>query len=123
MDDEGTYTGLMSQMLESNFDCRVSAFTRPLDALAALPLLVPAVIVTDYFMPQLDGLEFIRQAAALAPQAAFILITGHSLAADDVERSRAHRLRGYLPKPFGWRRLAEEIIRVWPHHLPAPAPR
>jgi CheY-like chemotaxis protein len=110
-------------MLADNLDCHVRAFTRPLDALQALPQLNPSVVITDYFMPQLNGFEFMRRANALVPMAAFLMITGHNLAeiADDVGKSAA--LKGVLAKPFGWRKLADEIIRVWPSHTPAPSHR
>ena len=79
VDDERSYTELMTQMLADNLDCTVHGFTRPLEALKSLPQIDPGVIVTDYFMPQLDGLEFIRQASAIVPHAVFVMITGHNL--------------------------------------------
>lgn len=113
----------MSQMLADNLDCPVHAFTRPLEALNALPAISPAVIVTDYFMPQLNGIEFIRQAAAVVPQAAFVMITGHNLTAEEDQLARLSALKGFLAKPFGWRKLADEILRVWPSEGVAPAHR
>jgi DNA-binding NtrC family response regulator len=123
VDDEKSYTDVMSQMLEENLGCRVAAFTRPLDALSALAELKPAVVVTDYYMPQIDGIEFIRRASSLLPNAAFVLITGHNLAEAQDRMDRICALKGFLPKPFGWRRLADEIVRVWPEEAPAPALR
>jgi DNA-binding NtrC family response regulator len=121
VDDEKSYTELMSQMLADNLDCPVHAFTRPLDALHALASLEAGVVVTDYFMPQLDGLEFIRQATKVAPQASFVMITGHNLTAYEDQISKLEPLKGFLAKPFGWRKLAEEIMRVWPEHGTKPA--
>lgn len=114
VDDEKSYTELMSQLLADNLDRPVHGFTRPLDALRALPALRPAVIVTDYHMPQLNGIEFIREAAAVAPDAVFVMITGHNLSAEEDALARLPALKGFLAKPFGWKRLAEEILRVWP---------
>jgi DNA-binding NtrC family response regulator len=120
VDDEKSYTDLLTQMLMENLDCPVHAFSRPLDALKALPDVDPAVIVTDYHMPQLDGLEFIREASRLAPHASFVLITGHNLSASQDKMNRLTALKGFLPKPFGWRKLADEIVRVWPENFAAP---
>lgn len=110
----------MAQMLTENLDCPVHAFAQPVEALHALPGVNPGVIVTDYNMPQIDGLEFIRQAAVVVPEAVFVLITGHNLATEREKMDRLVQLRGFLEKPFGWRKLADEIIRVWPHHLTVP---
>jgi CheY-like chemotaxis protein len=123
LDDEKSYTDLLTQMLADHFDCRVIAYTRPLDALRALPTIEPAVVVTDYYMPQLNGIEFIRQAAPLVPDAAFVMITGHNLTAEQEQLDRLSPLKGFLAKPFSWRKLADEIQRVWPAHLPAPQVR
>ncbi len=120
MDDEKSYTDLLTQMLADNFDCPVHAFSRPVDALKALPQYNPAVVVSDYYMPQLNGLEFIRQASLVVPDAAFVMITGHNLAAEEDTMARLPALKGFLAKPFGWRKLADEILRVWPPHSPAP---
>ncbi len=123
VDDEQSYTELMSQMLADNLDCPVHAFTRPLEALRALGTINPCVIVTDYFMPQLNGIDFIRQAAPLVPQATFVMITGHNLSAERDQLAKLTALKGFLAKPFGWRTLADEILRVWPKEVVAPAHR
>lgn len=123
VDDERSYTELMTQLLSDKFDCPVHGFTRPLDALAAIASIDPAVIVTDYHMPQLNGIEFIRQATLLAPQAAFVMISGHNLAFEEGRLARLGSLRGFLSKPFGWRKLADEILRVWPPETSVPSHR
>ena len=120
VDDEKSYTDLLTGMLAENLDCPVHAFTRPADALRALPQINPGVVVTDYYMPQINGIEFIRQAAALVPGAAFLLISGNNLSAEKDAMAQLAPLKGFLPKPFGWRKLTDEILRVWPNHIPAP---
>ena len=121
VDDEKSYTDLMSQMLQENLDCEVVTFTRPLDALSVLPTLRPAVVITDYYMPQISGLEFVRLASAIVPDAAFVMISGHNLDGIDDQLRRLRSLKSVLAKPFGWRRLADEVLRVWPQHVPAPS--
>ena len=122
VDDEKSYTDLMSQLLADNLNRPVHAFVRPLEALEALPSMNPGVIVTDYFMPEVDGLEFIRRAAPLVPHTAFILITGHNISTLTDEFARLTTLKGFLAKPFGWRKLADEILRVWPDGLNGATP-
>jgi len=123
VDDEKSYTDLMTEMLAENLSCQVHAFSRPLSALKLLPDLNPGVIVTDYYMPQLNGLDFVRQASALVPEATFVMITGHNLSDEEGAMIRLPALKGFLAKPFGWRKLADEILRVWPTHLTPPVTR
>lgn len=113
----------MIQLLADNLDCPVHGFTRPLEALEALPTLDPGVIVSDYYMPQLNGIEFIRHATPLAPRAAFVMITGHNLSSEKEQLEKLSALKGFLAKPFGWRKLADEIIRIWPDEQTLPTHR
>ena len=114
VDDERSYTDLMSQMLAENLDCTVHAFTRPLEALRVLPQLTPAVVVTDYYMPQLTGLELIVRARALNPGLPFLIITGHGMHLSEEDFSHLPELRAVLHKPLGWRQLADAIVTHWP---------
>lgn len=123
VDDEKSYTDLIRYMLVENLDCPVHGFTKPLDALDALPSLEAGVIVTDYFMPEMNGVEFIQRATPLVPQATFIMISGNNLSGEKHRMEKLESLKAFLAKPFGWKKLADEIIRVWPPHSPPPARR
>lgn len=113
VDDEKSYVDLLANMLTEHLGCPVFAFTRPLEALAALPGIDVGVVVTDYHMPQMDGLEFIRSAAPLVPGVPFILITGHYHLIDHTLTPEMP-LRSILAKPFGWKKLASEIALYAP---------
>lgn len=67
LDDEQSYAELLTQLLTDSLSCPVHTFTRPLDAIAALPGIDAGMIVTDYFMPQLNGIEFITEARKILP--------------------------------------------------------
>ena len=123
VDDEKSYNDLIKQMLAENLDCPVHGFTRPLEALDALISLDPGVVVTDYFMPEMNGIEFIQRASPLVPQAAFVMISGNNLSGEQHRMEKLAALKAFLAKPFGWRKLADEIIRVWPPETRAPANR
>lgn len=114
VDDEKSYVDLLATMLVEHLETPVLTFTRPLAALEELPKLNPGIIVTDYYMPQLNGFEFIAQAAPLAPDVPFLLITGHAMTLPPEEIARIQPLKGVIAKPFGWRVLATEILRHWP---------
>jgi CheY-like chemotaxis protein len=114
VDDEKSYAELMGQMIADNLDCAVHVFTRPMEAMARLAQISAGVVVTDYSMPQMNGVEFIKQASKIAPDATFVLISGEDLDALEHELARLRRLKLRLRKPFGWRPLAEAVIKVWP---------
>jgi CheY-like chemotaxis protein len=110
VDDEKAYIDIMATMLTEQLGCEVMTFTRPLDALAAIPTLNVGVVVTDCNMPQFSGFEFIRRASTLLPGVPFILMTGNAQHLQDDELVINSPLRAILPKPFGWRTLADAIV-------------
>ncbi len=55
------------------------------------------LLVTDFNMPHLDGLELARRARELAPGLKVVMVTGSGM--DEVE-TRAHELDGLLAKPY-----------------------
>jgi DNA-binding NarL/FixJ family response regulator len=114
VDDEKSYAELIAQMIADNLNCAVHAFTRPVEALGGLAKISAGVVVTDYSMPQMNGIEFIRRASRIAPHAAFIMISGDDLDPLAQELARLRRLKKRLRKPFGWRPLADAILEVWP---------
>ena len=122
VDDEQSYVELMAQMIADNLDCPVHAYTRPLEALGGLSRISAGVVVTDYSMPQMDGVEFIKRASKIAPKAAFIMISGHDLDPIKDDLARLRRLKMRLQKPFGWKPLTEAVLKVWPG-ADAPAQR
>jgi DNA-binding NtrC family response regulator len=117
VDDEESYVSLMIQLLGNNLHCPILTYTKPREALVALSRLDIGMIVTDYSMPAMNGLDFIRQAAAIAPLVPVIMVSGHTVEISADERDAYPNLKATLAKPFRWRALAEEIIRHWvaPH--------
>jgi DNA-binding NtrC family response regulator len=114
VDDEKSYIDIMATMLTEQLGYPVVTFTRPLDALAALPDINVGVVVTDCNMPQFSGFEFIRRASAILPGVPFILMTGNAQHLEEDELVTNSPLRAILPKPFGWKKLADSIIQHAP---------
>jgi len=114
LDDEKSYVDLLSSTLAERFHNPVVTFTRPFEALSALPSIDAGIIITDYYMPQLNGVDFILQARELKPGVPFIIITGHGGHFNTDDFPQIPELKRVIHKPFGWRALAEEISRAWP---------
>ena len=114
VDDEKSYVDLLAELIKEHFVNPIITFTRPLDALEALPSLNAGIVVTDYYMPQLTGLELIVRARALNPGLPFLIITGHGMHLSEEDFSHLPELRAVLHKPLGWRQLADAIVTHWP---------
>ena len=118
VDDETSYVDLLAQLLSDNLNCPVFTFARPLEALEAFKQMDVGMVLTDFYMPQLDGFEFVTHASALLPGVPFILITGHAIDLNEEEFAQFPALKSVLHKPFLWRRVAAEILKYWPEEHP-----
>ena len=82
-------------------------FTRPSEALAAIQ--EADVLVTDYHMPEMTGLEVARQAYAQGWRGSLLMMSGHVTAIDEpMEHPLLHLV---LNKPFS----ARELIQALPN--------
>jgi DNA-binding NtrC family response regulator len=122
VDDERSYGDLLSELLTDCLGRPVHVFSRPQEALAALPALDVGVVITDYHMPEMTGLQFIRQASGLLPGVPFIIITGHPLRLSDERCSELSALKEVLHKPLDWRKLGALVARHWPDPATRPQP-
>jgi len=81
-----------------------------LDFLGACDDLVN-VILCDWNMPRLTGIELLRQVRSVDPGFPFIMVTG---AADleAVKEAKANGVTGYILKPFSARELQKKLRAV-----------
>ena len=68
-----------------------------------------SVVVTDIRMPQMGGLELLKECRALNPDLGFIMVSGHG---DSDEIVTAFRLgaRNFLRKPYRFTELEQAIV-------------
>src|SRR5512132_4399021 len=83
----------------ASFGCQVNARADGDEALAAIKDEAYDVIFVDYRIPGLDGMGVLREAIALYPEAAVVLITGEG--SEEIARD-AFKLGAfyYVTKPF-----------------------
>lgn len=79
------------------------------DALAQIALRRVPLVITDYNMPGMNGLQLAASIKETSPDTSVVMITAY--ATPELEkRAREQRIDYYLPKPFPLDRL-EQIVR------------
>jgi two-component system response regulator FixJ len=97
-DDEAVRDSL--QLLLEAAGHSVQAFEAAADALESCRSRLPACIVTDVRMPEMDGLEFQEKLAAGGIQVPVIVMTGHADVPLAVRAMKAGAV-DFIEKPFG----------------------
>ena len=96
VDDDATVRFTLQEVLESDGH-RVTAFERASEALESVD--AADLVITDFAMPGMDGLEFLRRLQTERPQLPVVMITARGSERTAVEAMRAGAY-DYLSKPF-----------------------
>lgn len=100
VDDEEMVAESIRTFLELETSYRVLTSTSPVDALASLDGEVVDVVVADFMMPGMDGVEFLKRFRAMRPEATRILLTGYADAENAIRAINEAGLYYYLQKPW-----------------------
>lgn len=75
----------------------IGTYTSPKQALTDIKHLKPSILISDLDMPELNGLELIKESKQLSPNTKFILLTMH-LSKQLYNKAKQIGIDGYLPK-------------------------
>ena len=108
VDDDQTLLRSMKRILRNRYDVQTEA--NPYRALVALEDDGPfAVIVSDLTMPGVDGIDFLVQAHAEAPETTRILLTGNATLPASIDAVNRAQITSLLTKPVTSEALLEAI--------------
>ena len=102
-EDDAFFRDAMERLLESSgYETRSCSCGK--EAVARLAEEVFDILITDFQMPGMDGLELIGKARNMAPTMAMILVTG--VPPEDLgDRLKKSKLDAFLSKPLDWQEL------------------
>jgi signal transduction histidine kinase len=110
VDDERMILELTSMVLSSRgFD--VSVVDNAIDGYALIERERPALVLLDYMMPKVNGLDALREIRARFPETYVIMFTGKGSEEVAVELMKAGA-SDYILKPFSNAKLVERIENV-----------
>jgi two-component system response regulator FixJ len=118
VDDDESAREALAFLLEAA-DFEVRSHVSALALLDALPLGGAGCVITDMRMPDMTGLELVRELNARGCRTPIIMITGHGDIPLAVEAMRAGVV-DFIEKPFGEARILDAVARAL-EAAPAPA--
>lgn len=98
-DEEMVLTSLRSFLLLET-DYEVETFSSPQTAISALREKPVDLVISDYLMPGMNGIDFLLQVKALHPFATRILLTGYADKENAIKAINEVGLYQYVEKPW-----------------------
>ena len=111
VDDSQVEQRLIGGLLRSHSDHRIEFAEHGKDALDKMSTAPPSLVVTDLVMPEMNGLEFIRESRKRHPQIPAILMTAYGNEDTAMEAMAAGAV-SYVPKAQQAERLLLTVDRV-----------
>ena len=100
VDDEDMVITSIRAFLQLETDYAVHGFTSPEEAAGHLRTNPVDVVVTDYLMPRMNGIQLLSKAREYQPEAARVLLTGHADKQSAIQAINDVGLYQYLEKPW-----------------------
>jgi putative two-component system response regulator len=100
LDDEVMIATTLQAFLQLETSYNVLSFTDPYKALEALNQQTVYCIVSDFMMPAMDGITFLKQARDRWPSTTRILLTGYADKENAIRAINEAGLYYYLEKPW-----------------------
>lgn len=100
VDDEEMVLASINSFLALETDYEVVTFVNPEDALEYLQSNTADLVISDYFMPQMDGVTFLGKVRDLRPETTRIILTGYSDKENAIKAINEVGLFQYIEKPW-----------------------
>ena len=100
VDDEEMVVTSIKSFLTLETDYEVVAFTSPKEALEYVRENKVDLVISDYLMPDMDGIEFLANVKTLQPEATRVLLTGYADKENAIKAINDVGLYQYIEKPW-----------------------
>ena len=100
VDDERIVTSAFKALLKVEGFSDAHFFNNPEEALDFLIENTPDLVISDFLMPQMNGLEFLKEVKKLHPEVSKILLTGYADKENAIKAINEIGLYRYIEKPW-----------------------
>ena len=100
VDDDKIVTSAFATLLKVEGFTDVHFFNEPSVALEFLKFNIPDLVISDFLMPSMNGLEFLTEVKKLYPEVSKILLTGYADKENAIKAINDVGLYRYIEKPW-----------------------
>ena len=100
VDDDKLLTSTFSTLMKVEGFKDVIVYNNPVEAIEYLKTEAPDLIISDFLMPEMNGLEFLREAKKLYPETSMILLTAYADKENAIKTINEIGVYKYIEKPW-----------------------
>lgn len=100
VDDEKMVTSAFKALFKVEGYSDIHLFNNPKEAVEFLKENIPDLVISDFMMPEMNGLEFLTEAKKLHPEVSMILLTGYADKENAIKAINEIGLYKYIEKPW-----------------------
>ncbi len=100
VDDEEMVLTSLSSFFMLETDYRIEVFTRAAEALKFIEKNDVDLVISDYLMPEMDGITFLTKVRELKPEVPRIILTGYADKENAIKAINEVGLFQYIEKPW-----------------------
>ena len=112
VDDEKDILDILERFLGRSADLDITTFNNPVEALSQAKTGAYDLVLLDIMMPQMNGLDFLKQLKESNPSVNVIMMTAYSTLERTIDAHK-YGAKNYLTKPFdNLKKVQEKIYKV-----------
>lgn len=100
VDDEELVTRSLRNLFALQSDYRIVTHTSPRAALSEAESVPVDMVISDYLMPEMDGITFLSRLREIQPQTVRVLLTGYADKENAIRAINSVGLYQYIEKPW-----------------------
>ena len=100
VDDEQIMLSTLKMLLELEGFTNTAYFNKPKEALSDIKKTEPDLILSDFMMPDMNGIEFLSEAKKIYPDVSMILLTGYADKENAIKAINEVGIYKYIEKPW-----------------------
>ncbi|MDT4897080.1 MAG: formate hydrogenlyase transcriptional activator [Acidobacteriota bacterium] len=112
-DDEVVHLDIFREMFGDEYDVLVASTLS--EARRTISEFAPDIIISDWSMPEISGIDFLREAAAVHPSSFRVMVTGAGQVGDVVKEISTGLVQLFITKPWSeaeMRRALERALQM-----------
>ena len=108
-DDDDVLLDIFKEMFRNEYDVRTaSTLAEARQRLSECP----DIIISDWCMPEISGIDFLRESAKTCPESFRIMLTGFAHAGDLIGEISSGVVQLFIPKPWNETGMRETLERA-----------